>query len=148
MQTPFILDIPIDDNERVEVLRNMIYLNRENGSAQFLGDISEGSSIRFSTIRPEDIGKSVNSAFSSLLSVIEKSKDYEYSTIICTSCTGRYINLVGDKKIEGNAYKDIIPDSLSVVGMYSNGEMCPIKSRHSDKYFNLFHNATFTILAL
>lgn len=148
MQTPFVVDIPVNESESVEVLRNIVYLNREKGIAQFLGNISVGSTLKISSMHSEDIGKSVNEAFAKLLSRIEKSEEYKYSTLICTSCTGRYINLVGDKDIEAKAYKGIIPDDISIIGMYSYGEVCPIKSQVSDKYFNMFHNETFTILAI
>lgn len=148
MQTPFVMEVPIGDGEKAEVLRNLIYLDDKDGSGTFLGDVAEDTVIKVSSLRSEDIGKSVNQAFGNLFSRLHESKDYKYRTIICTSCTGRYINLVGDKTIEGNAYKDILPEDINLVGMYSFGEMCPKKSQATGKYYNFFHNETFTILAL
>lgn len=146
MQTPFIIEKSIESGEKVEVLRNLIYIE-EDGSGNFLGDVSQDTVIKVSSLRPEDIGSSVNHAFENLLSRIDESRDYKYSTVICTSCTGRYINLVGEKDVEGRAYKDILPDEISLVGMYSYGEICPQKNKSTGNYYNSFHNETFTILA-
>lgn len=147
MQTPFVIEQTLDDGETVDVLRNIVQIDKENGSSTFLGRVPEGATVKVSSLRPEDIGKSVNQAFERLFAKLKDSKDYKYSTIICVSCTGRYINLVGDKDIEGNAYKDILPDDISLIGMYSYGEICPKKSDLTGKYYNAFHNETFTIVA-
>ena len=123
IQTPFVVKKEVENGETIEFLRNLAYLKH-------------------------DTGKSVTQVFTDLIHEMEKRSDYQYSTIICTSCTARYMNIIGDKNIEGNAYKDIIPDDINLVGMYSYGELCPTKSSDSDKLYNMFHNETFTILAL
>ena len=148
VQTPFVVKKEVENGETIECLRNLAYLKHDTGVGVFLGQVPEGAELKVATISVDDIGKSVTQVFTKLIHEMEKKSDYKYSTIICTSCTARYMNLVGDKNIEGNAYKDIIPDDINLVGMYSYGELCPTKSSDSDKLYNLFHNETFTILAL
>jgi len=148
MQTPFLVEVEMNNGEKVEMLRNIIYINRENESASFLGKIPEKSMLRVGTLRSEDIGQAVANAFETLFEKLNSVKDYKFNTLIISSCTGRYINLVGDKNIEGQAYSGLIPEGMSIIGMYSYGEFCPKKSNVEEKYYNLFHNETFTILAL
>ena len=148
VQTPFVVKNEVENGETIEFLRNLAYLKHDTGVGVFLGQIPEEAEMKVATISVDDIGKSVTQVFTNLIQEMEKKSDYQYSTIICTSCTARYMNLVGDKNIEGNAYKDIIPDDINLVGMYSYGELCPTKSSNSDKLYNMFHNETFTILAL
>ena len=148
VQTPFVVKKEVENGETIEFLRNLVYLKHDTGIGVFLGQVPEGAELKVATISVDDIGKSVTQVFTNLIHEMEKKSDYKYSTIICTSCTARYMNLVGDKNIEGNAYKDIIPDDINLVGMYSYGELCPTKSSDSDKLYNMFHNETFTILAL
>ena len=33
-------------------------------------------------------------------------------------------------------------------GMYAYGEYCPVKGNKTGEYYNLFHNFTFTIMAM
>lgn len=148
VQTPFVVKKEVENGETIEFLRNLAYLKHDTGVGVFLGQVPEGAELNVATISVDDIGKSVTQIFTNLIHEMEKKSDYRYSTVICTSCTARYMNLVGDKNIEGNAYKDIIPDDINLVGMYSYGELCPTKSSDSDKLYNMFHNETFTILAL
>lgn len=148
VQTPFVVKKEVENGETIEFLRNLVFLKHDSGIGVFLGQVPEGAELKVATISVDDIGKSVTQVFTNLIHEMEKKSDYKYSTIICTSCTARYMNLVGDKNIEGNAYKDIIPDDINLVGMYSYGELCPTKSSASDKLYNMFHNETFTILAL
>lgn len=147
VQTPFVVKSEVENGEVIKFLRNLVFLKHDSGIGSFLGRVPEGADLKVATISVDDIGKSVSQAFSNLFLEMEKNSGYKYSTIICTSCTGRYMNLVGDKNIEGNAYKDMIPDDINLVGLYSFGELCPTKSSGSGKYFNMFHNETFTILA-
>mgnify|MGYP003469288268 FL=1 len=148
IQTPFVVKKEVENGETIEFLRNLAYLKHDTGIGVFLGQVPEGAELKVATVSVDDIGKSVTQVFTDLIHEMEKRSDYQYSTIICTSCTARYMNIIGDKNIEGNAYKDIIPDDINLVGMYSYGELCPTKSSDSDKLYNMFHNETFTILAL
>ena len=148
VQTPFVVKKEVENDESIQFLRNLVMLKHDAGIGVFLGQIPEGAELKVATISVDDIGKSVTQAFTKLLSEMEKKNSYKYSTIICTSCTARYMNLVGDKNIEGNAYKDILPEDINLAGMYSYGELCPTKSATSGKLYNIFHNETFTILAL
>lgn len=147
-QTPFMVEIDKGDGEVVTVMRNLMYLKHDIGLGMFLGEIPVGSTIKISTLRSEDIGKSVAATFEKLYKQMEAEQDYRYSTIICTSCMSRYMTLAGNKATEGDAYKETLPADINLAGMYSYGEICPKKSMISDKEYNMFHNETFTILAL
>ena len=148
VQTPFLVKKEVENGETIEFLRNLAYLKQDAGIGVFLGQVPEGAELKVATISVNDIGNAVTNVFTNVIHEMEKKSDYKYSTIICTSCTARYMNLIGDKNIEGNAYKDILPEDINLVGMYSYGELCPTKSSGSEKLYNMFHNETFTILAL
>lgn len=148
MQTPFLAEIQVNEKESVEVLRNLVYLDKKEGFGRFVGEIPCGSKLKIATLKSDDIGQSVTHAFENLLQMMAQKKGYQYSTIICTSCLARYMNLVGDKNMEGDAYKDIIPEGINLAGMYSSGEFCSKKGKKTDAYYNMFYNETFTILAL
>ena len=49
---------------------------------------------------------------------------------------------------EAEAYQGRLPEGISFLGMYGNGELCPVYGNRTDKIHNFFHNFTFTIMAI
>lgn len=47
----------------------------------------------------------------------------------------------------GNAFRDVLPENVDLMGFYSFGEICP-QVMESGHIYNCFHNDTFTILAI
>ena len=43
---------------------------------------------------------------------------------------------------------DRLPEDVSLLGIYAYGEYCPERGNKTGTSYNLFHNFTFTIMAL
>lgn len=152
--SPFIVSITTDDGNKISVSRNLTHLYPENGSASFLGGIPEGSAIEIGLINGNYIQESVEKVYSRIVKMLEDNDDgYKYETCVCTSCAARYLVLVANPEIEAKAYETIIGNKLNMTGIYSFGEFAPVGANSSgnsgdSKLFNVFHNATFTMLIL
>ena len=72
----------------------------------------------------------------------------EYSTVICTSCAARYLALSTQIDEEAERWFPQLPKEVTFMGMYSYGEFCPASDVVDGKDYNMFHNFTFTILAM
>lgn len=148
LATPFISTMfkPEDDDE-FDVLRALIQINHDEGSCNFLGSVEEGSELNMVLISKKDIEGSVKKAFDDIFEMIEKSEDYKYSTIMCSSCGARYSLIVSDKNTEGKAYMNRLPEGINVQGFYSYGEYCPAKGKKHGKLYNILSNESLAIVA-
>lgn len=148
LATPFISTMfkPEDDDE-IDVLRALVTINHEKGSCNFLGSVEEGSELNMVLISKKDIEGSVKKAFDDIFETIEKSEDYKYSTIMCSSCGARYSLIVSDKNTEGKAYINRLPEGINVQGFYSYGEYCPAKGKKYGKLYNVLSNESLAIVA-
>jgi len=148
LATPFISTMfkPEDDDE-IDVLRALVTINHEKGSCNFLGSVEEGSELNMVLISKKDIEGSVKKAFDDIFEAIEKSEDYKYSTIMCSSCGARYSLIVSDKNTEGKAYINRLPEGINVQGFYSYGEYCPAKGKKYGKLYNVLSNESLAIVA-
>ncbi len=145
--SPFVLTINRENGDSVEVARNLATLDHENGSGTFLGAVPEGSILGVGIISRTDVQKSVRQAFDVILKEVEASKG-KYKTLLCHSCCARFLALASDTREETDAYSGRLPDGMAFLGMYAYGEYCPVKGNKTGEYYNLFHNFTFTIMAL
>jgi hypothetical protein len=93
------------------------------------------------------VQRSVGKALDVILKKIKES-NHDYHTMLCTTCCARFLALGGNVTAETDSFKGILPPSVSLMGMYSNGEYCPVTSKATGKEYNMFHNFSFTILAL
>ena len=64
------------------------------------------------------------------------------------SCCARFLALASNTSSEVEAYIGRLPQDMSLMGIYAYGEYCPVKGSLTGKDYNMFHNFTFTILAL
>ena len=144
IQTPFITVQDKPGGIHVEALRNLTRLNHQDGSGVFLGGISEGSSLEIGLLNQDDVRSTVKKAFDELLEWLgTEGRDCE--TILCCSCAARFLALGNNGFAEAESYKGRLPEGVSLMGMYSYGEFCPVGD---DNWCNVFHNSTFTILCI
>lgn len=144
IQTPFITVLDKPGGIHVEALRNLTMLNHQDGSGMFLGGISEGSSLEIGLLNRGDVSDTVKKAFDEILEWL-KTDGKDYGTILCCSCAARFLALGNNGIVEAESYKGRLPEGVSLMGMYSYGEYCPVGG---EKWCNVFHNSTFTILCM
>ena len=146
MLSPFIVSIEKDDGDIVEVARNLSMINKDMGMGFFLGDIPENSIMSVGVLNRPDVQNTVEKAFSLMLRQMRGA--YKYRTILCTSCSARFLALASNTEAEAEAYKGRLPEHVSLSGMYAYGEYCPLRGDKTGREYNMFHNFTFTLLAL
>ena len=144
--SPFVVEVEKEDGDRVEVARNLNILNQEEGYGSFLGCVPEGAVLNIGVIDRDDVKNSVKKAFDVILDDI--SKDDKYHTLLCTSCGARFMALGNEFTAESETYKGRVPEGVSLMGMYTYGEYCPVAGNKTGRQYNMFHNFTFTILAI
>ncbi|MBO4396301.1 MAG: FIST C-terminal domain-containing protein [Eubacterium sp.] len=145
--SPFVLEIKKDDGDSVEVARNLSLLNPEKGTGAFLGAIPEGSILNIGIINQSDVKESIEKAFDTIFKSMN-SDGRERHTLLCNSCCARFLALGSDITAEIETFRGRIPDGVAMLGIYAYGEYCPVKGNKSGREYNMFHNFTFTILAI
>ena len=144
IQTPFVTVLEKPGGVHVEALRNLTQLNHEDGSGLFLGAITEGSSLEIGLLNKEDVQTTVTQAFDEIIEWLS-GEGKGCSTILCSSCTARFLAIGNNGNIEADGYRGRLPEGISLLGMYSYGEYCPVGD---NEWCNVFHNSTFTMLCL
>ena len=144
--SPFVFTLKKPNGDSLEVARTLMSLDRETGAGNFIGGIPEGASLSIGIISQNDVQKSVKKAFDYILNEL-KSTEPECHTLLCNSCLARFLALASNTTAEAEAYTGSLPEGVSLMGMYADGEICPVKGDISGLYYNMFHNFTFTILA-
>ncbi len=148
MGTPFLSTKKVGDNEEIQILRAMTMLDHDTGSCRFIGKMDEEAVIEMTMISKDVIEKTLQETFDKLFEKINASYDYEYSTILLSSCAARYCLIVADKNVETRAYTDRLNNKLNVTGLYSYGEFCPAKGSKTENLYNILSNESFTIVAI
>ena len=144
--TVFEANITMPNGETISVMRDIHTINFEDGSAIMLGNVPVGSKMRLCMLTKENITRSVKQAFDDVLAQIKAHPEHQYTTILCASCAGRFLNLSSEPDAEGKAYQGLLPQGISLAGMYSFGEIYPTLMQDGSS-FNIFHNKTFTLVA-
>ena len=145
--SPFVLTLKRENGDSIEVARNLTTLDHENGSGTFLGAVPEGSILSVGLIGRTDVQKSVREAFDRIFEEIAAAGN-KHKTLLCNSCAARFLALASNTKEETDAYIDRLPEDVSLLGIYAYGEYCPERGNKTGTSYNLFHNFTFTIMAL
>ncbi len=145
--SPFVLSIDLGDGDVSEITRTLSLLNLETGTGIFLGEVPEGSILRIGILNRKDVQKSVEQAFGEILATLSKS-DGRRRTLLCHSCAARFLAMASNTKAEAETYQSRLPEGFSLLGMYGNGEFCPLYGDKTGKNHNFFHNFTFTIMAI
>ena len=139
-----------EDNERdkIPVARTIKTLNREDGSGVLFGEISENSAVSMVTMKRQDIIDSCKMAMRDILDKMSaNSAGYEYNTLLCISCGGRYMVMGDDNDIEGNILRDSVPAGVSLSGFYAYGEICPTVVEDGVA-LNRVHNESIVMCAM
>ena len=50
--------------------------------------------------------------------------------------------------VEAQTYLGRLPEGVSLMGFYAYGECCPTRGERTGREYNMYHNFTFTILAM
>ncbi|MBQ7564241.1 MAG: FIST C-terminal domain-containing protein [Lachnospiraceae bacterium] len=145
--SPFVYTQEKENGDKIEVARTLMSLNREKGAGNFIGAIPQGSYLSIGIISRADVQKSVQMAFDIVFKELEQ-KGNKYHTLLCNSCSARFLALANNTAAEAKTYIGRLPEDVSLMGIYANGELCPVKGDKTGKYYNVFHNFTFTILAI
>ena len=145
--SPFVVTIDKGDGDYVEAARVFSRVDMETGAGVFLGAMPEGAKLSVGLLNREDVCRTVERAFVQIFRELER-QGGECSTLLCTSCSARYLALMNNPSVEAETYLRHLPDKMSLAGFYAYGECCPVQGEKTGKQYNMFHNFTFTILAL
>lgn len=144
IHSPFIISVDKPNGANIEVLRSLLVLDHEKKSGGFLGGIPKDCTLEVGLINVDGVKNSVQKAFEELNEWL-KEDGKNCTTILCSSCAGRFLALGNNVKAEAESYQGILPKDISLMGMYSFGEYCPMGE---ENWCNVFHNSTFTILCI
>lgn len=147
MATPFVTTLKTDDGDEIDILRVLSSIDHKSGGCTFLGRVEEGSDICMVRIDKSNIIASIRQLFDDVISQINASKDYKYSTILCSSCAARYCLTVADKEAETRGYEGRLPEGVNLQGAYMYGELCPGIGKNYSGLYNELYNETFSVLA-
>jgi len=134
-------------NDGVPVSRALNTFDRETGEVTCFANVPENSYIGLLYCTGNDVATTSESGIKEFLSKLNNAdSSYKYSTVIVATCSLRNMFLADMRETEGNLISEMIPDDLTVSGLYAFGEIAPTSVRDS-KAVNRFHNATFTLCA-
>jgi hypothetical protein len=135
-------------DDGIPYVRTLHKIDLENGSGTAIGKIPEGAVISVAVMKRRDVEVSTHEALLHLLGQIEAGgEDYEYSTILCVSCIGRYMVMGSERDGEGRAISRAVPKGLNLSGFYGYGELCPTSVRNG-RVLNRAHNESIVFCAL
>ncbi len=143
--SPFLLTLNFENGDTVEVIRNLAFLNFDNGSGSFLGTVPEGSVINITIVGRDDVQNTVKKCFDSVKKIIT-TEPGKYNTILCSTCCARFLALGSNIEGEAKAFEGLLPSEVSLIGIYSYGEFCPVAGSKTRKNYNMFHNFTFSLM--
>jgi len=144
---PFVTQQPMENGDTISIVRLLKTLDHDKNRGSFLGGVRNGTRFSVGLLERSKIKQSVENLFKQLIAEMEAAEGYQYSTIICTSCAAREMAMSGDVSDEGDVFLPLLPGNVSLNGMYSFGEICPVKGKSGQAY-NAYHTTSFTVLAM
>jgi hypothetical protein len=150
VSTPLIVNLNVNDvDDGIPVVRTIKKLEPADGSGILFGAISNNSKISIASMQRSDIQESAKALMDDITKKISESSGdgYEYSTLLCISCGGRYMVMADDKNIEGDILTERLPKGMTLAGFYAYGEICPTAILDG-KAANRVHNESIVICAL
>lgn len=148
VNTPFRIRYRTEEGGEMELMRQLAFVDKETGGGLFLGKVPLGANVQIGIISKEDIHDSVEEVAIRALAEVKKRHDYDFSTLIITSCASRLMSYANDIELEAQGYVHMIPEGMSMSGFYSFGEICPSRAAGGSREKNIFHNTTFTMLVM
>lgn len=134
---PHLIQLPGDQELVARALAHIT----DRGELTFLGEIPEGSRFHMGTASTEDILTASRTV--TLRTVSERP---EAALLLMFSCVGRFTTLGLESTSELDYVKQVIPSSMTYLGCYTAGEICP--TTKGKNYVNRFHNSSFVVCAL
>ena len=144
---PFVFVEKKANGDTISVARTLSNIAPKSNAGVFLADIPNGATLSVGTFTRDNVSKSLETAFG-YIKEEEKRRNKQFGTIILTSCAGRSLALAKETQIEGETYLDFIREGTGIAGMYAYGEYCPTKGEKTGNIYNMYHNFTFTIMAM
>ena len=135
-------------NDGVPVSRALNTYDKETGEVTCFANVPENSYIGLLYCNGNDVATTSEAGIKEFMGKLNAAEDgYEYSTVLIATCSLRNMFLADMRETEGNLVRELIPENLTVSGLYAFGEIAPTSVR-DDKAVNRFHNATFTMCAI
>jgi hypothetical protein len=123
-------------------LRTPVTFNREAGSIQFFGAISEGASVQLTVAATEEIFEGARTSISDALAAFPGGRAPDAALLY--SCATRRFLLGTRAGREVEVVREILGGATPVAGMYCMGELAPRPAAGASK----FHNATMVAVLL
>ena len=134
-------------NDGIPVSRALNTFDKETGEVTCFANVPENSYIGLLYCTGKDVATTSEAGIKDFLGKLNATGDgYEYSTVLIATCSLRNMFLADMRETEGDLIRDMLPDDLTVSGLYAFGEIAPTSVRDG-KAVNRFHNATFTVCA-
>lgn len=147
--TPVEMQIPGRPEDGVPAVRCISYTDLVEGSAVFSGIVPEGTRLKLSILRKEDVADSAELCLRLLKERMreKESAGYTFSASLCISCVARYVVLVGDNNLERQFLQQHARSSVPQAGFYAYSEVCPTTEKASGKLLNRSHSASIIMCA-
>ena len=134
-------------NDGIPVSRALNTFDKETGEVTCFANVPENSFIGLLYCTGNDVATTSEAGIKDFLGKLNAAGgDYEYSTVLVATCSLRNMFLADMRETEGDLIRDMLPEGLTVSGLYAFGEIAPTSVRDG-KAVNRFHNATFTVCA-
>lgn len=150
VSNPFILTKKGTSADDYRLIRTFQDLKMDEGVGISLCNVPQGHQIALGAMSRRDVGDSAEESLKDLIEKIKKSEEeeegYTYSTILSTSCAGRYMVMAPKTEVEGDVLKKFVPENLNFAGYYSYGEFGPT-SVHDGEAMNTAQNESLTLCA-
>lgn len=130
------------DNSDSFYLRSPAVSNKEDKSITFFGDIPNGSVVQLSESTSNGILNATKNAVKIAMENYPNSEPPQ--TAIIFSCATRKVLLGINTEKELEIAKGILPDTCSISGFYTYGEIAPLSINTEIR----FHNSTFLIILI
>lgn len=134
------------DNDGVPVSRALNTFDKETGEVTCFANVPQDSYIGLRYCDGKDVANTSEAGLKEFMDKLNNTDEYEYSTVLIATCSLRNMFLADLKETEGNLVRELLPQNLTVSGLYAFGEIAPTSIREG-RAVNRFHNATFTMCA-
>jgi hypothetical protein len=130
-------------------IRNIYGFDNETGAAYLASNIPVGSKVVICNLNKSGIRSSTEDCVESLSKKVEKAKSegHRFSTLLATSCGGRYLVMCGSTNIERDILQEVVPLHVALNGFYSSGEISPTKSNDGTVHASRMHNSSIALCA-
>ena len=150
LSTPFVLEFPDYVQTEQPVVRALSSINHQTGEGCFLAKMPEGTKLSINMLQREDLSASCADTLDDFIEKVRQTKDYEYTTILMSTCNVRHLLMGATKDMEAKIVAEKLSDfgpELNAVGFYGFGEVCPTLSNEDGRSKNRFHNVSFALCA-